>query len=205
MNEQSWIILVLAAISIVSEVVKSVMKKKKKKKVQGMPIAMNQEELEGAPLPPVEVADRMEGEDLGKKYNMEEPWWGDDDEDDLITQIKKAVQELNGAKRGAGSEEQTVEDKREEGVSCEKVAVAESAPVDYTAWLGSVPEEEGGEGLAAKRAEELRAEELAMQKAQSEQQVSLGCEALRDIRNAMIASFLLEPKFKQRGGRFSHR
>lgn len=203
MNDQSWVILVLAAISIVSEVVKSV-KKKKKKRVQGVPIEMDQEELEGATLPPVEVADRMEGEDLGKKRNTEESLL-DDDEDDLLTQIKRVVQELNGGKRGAGSDEQTVEDKREEGVSCEKVAVAESTPVDPTAWLGSVPKEEGGEGLAAKRAEELRAEELAMQMAQSEQQVSLGCEALRDIRNAMIASFLLEPKFKQRGGRFSHR
>ena len=200
MNDQFWVILVLAAISIVSEVVKSV--KKKKKKVQGMPIEMDQEELEGAPLPPVEVADRMEGEEVGTKRNTEEPLL---DDDDLLTQIKRVVQELNGGKRGAGSEEQTVEDKREEGVFCEKVAVAESTPVDPTAWLGSVPEEEGGEGLAAKRAEELRAEELAMQMAQSEQQVSLGCEALRDIRNAMIASFLLEPKFKQRGGRFSHR
>lgn len=203
MNDQSWVILALAAISIVSEIVKSV-RKIKKKKAQRMPIETDQEELEGAPLPPVEVADRMEGEELGKKRNMEEPLLGDD-EDDLLTQIKRAVQELNGAKRGAGSEEQTVEDKREEGVSCEKVAVAESTPVDPTAWLGSVPEKEGGEGLAAKRAEELRAEELAMQMAQSEEQVSLGCEALRDIRNAMIASFLLEPKFKQRGGRFSHR
>lgn len=201
MNDQSWVILALAAISIVSEVVKSV-KKKKKKKVQGMPIEMDQEELEGAPLPPVEVADRMEGEEVGKKRNTEEPLL---DDDDLLTQIKRVVQELNGGKRGAGSEEQTVEDKREEGVFCEKVAVAESTPVDPTAWLGSVPEEEGGEGLAAKRAEELRAEELAMQMAQSEQQVSLGCEALRDIRNAMIASFLLEPKFKQQGRRFSHR
>lgn len=200
MNDQFWVILVLAAISIVSEVVKSV--KKKKKKVQGMPIEMDQEELEGAPLPPVEVADRMEGEEVGKKRNTEEPLL---DDDDLLTQIKRVVQELNGGKRGAGSEEQTVEDKREEGVFCEKVAVAESTPVDPTAWLGSVPEEEGGEGLAAKRAEELRAEELAMQMAQSEQQVSLGCEALRDIRNAMIASFLLEPKFKQQGRRFSHR
>lgn len=203
MNDQSWVILSLAVISIVTEVVKSV-RKIKKKKAQRMPIEMDQEELEGAPLPPVEVADRMEGEELGKKRNMEEPLLGDD-EDDLLTQIKRAVQELNGAKRGAGSEEQTVEDKREEGVSCEKVAVAESTPVDPTAWLGSVPEEEGGEGLAAKRAEELRAEELAMQMAQSEQQVSLGCEALRDIRSAMIASFLLEPKFKQQGRRFSHR
>lgn len=203
MNDQSWVILALAAISIVSEIVKSV-RKIKKKKAQRMPIEMDQEELEGAPLPPVEVADRMEGEELGKKRNMEESLLGDD-EDDLLTQIKRAVQELNGAKRGAGSEEQTVEDKREEGVSCEKVAVAESTPVDPTAWLGSVPEEEGGEGLAAKRAEELRAEELAMQMAQSEQQVSLGCEALRDIRSAMIASFLLEPKFKQQGRRFSHR
>lgn len=203
MNDQSWVILVLAAISIVSEVVKSV-KKMKKKRVQGVPIEMDQEELEGATLPPVEVADRMEGEDLGKKRNTEESLL-DDDEDDLLTQIKRVVQELNGGKRGAGSDEQTVEDKREEGVSCEKVAVAESTPVDPTAWLGSVPKEEGGEGLAAKRAEELRAEELAMQMAQSEQQVSLGCEALRDIRNAMIASFLLEPKFKQQGRRFSHR
>ena len=203
MNDQSWVILVLAAISIVSEVVKSV-KKMKKKRVQGVPIEMDQEELEGATLPPVEVADRMEGEDLGKKRNTEESLL-DDDEDDLLTQIKRVVQELNGGKRGAGSDEQTVEDKREEGVFCEKVAVAESTPVDPTAWLGSVPEEEGGEGLAAKRAEELRAEELAMQMAQSEQQVSLGCEALRDIRNAMIASFLLEPKFKQQGRRFSHR
>lgn len=203
MNDQSWVILALAAISIVSEIVKSV-RKIKKKKAQRMPIEMDQEELEGAPLPSVEVADRMEGEELGKKRNMEEPLLGDD-EDDLLTQIKRAVQELNGAKRGAGSEEQTVEDKREEGVSCEKVAVAESTPVDPTAWLGLVPEKEGGEGLAAKRAEELRAEELAMQMAQSEQQVSLGCEALRDIRNAMIASFLLEPKFKQQGRRFSHR
>ena len=203
MNDQSWVILALAAISIVLEIVKSV-RKIKKKKAQRMPIEMDQEELEGAPLPPVEVADRMEGEELGKKRNMEESLLGDD-EDDLLTQIKRAVQELNGAKRGAGSEEQTVEDKREEGVSCEKVAVAESTPVDPTAWLGSVPEEEGGEGLAAKRAEELRAEELAMQMAQSEQQVSLGCEALRDIRSAMIASFLLEPKFKQQGRRFSHR
>lgn len=202
MNDQSWVILALAAISIVSEVVKSV--KKKKKRVQGMPIEMDQEELEGATLPPVEVADRMEGEDLGKKRNTEDSLL-DDDEDDLLTQIKRVVQELNGGKRGAGSDEQTVEDKREEGVSCEKVAVAESTPVDPTAWLGSVPKEEGGEGLAAKRAEELRAEELAMQMAQSEQQVSLGCEALRDIRNAMIASFLLEPKFKQQGRRFSHR
>lgn len=201
MNDQFWVILALAAISIVSEVVKSV---KKKKKAQGMPKEMNQEELEGAPLPPVEVADRMEGEDIGEKRKTEESWLGGD-EDDLLTQIKRAVQELNGAKRGAGSEEQTVKDKGEKGVSCEKVAVAESTSVDSTAWLGSVPEEEGGEGLAAKRAEELRAEELAMQMAQSEQQVSLGCEALRDIRNAMIASFLLEPKFKQRGGRFSHR
>ena len=203
MNDQSWVILVLAAISIVSEVVKSV-KKMKKKRVQGVPIEMDQEELEGATLPPVEVADRMEGEDLGKKRNTEESLL-DDDEDDLLTQIKRVVQELNGGRRGAGSDEQTVEDKREEGVSCEKVAVAESTPVDPTAWLGSVPKEEGGEGLAAKRAEELRAEELAMQMAQSEQQVSLGCEALRDIRNAMIASFLLEPKFKQQGRRFSHR
>lgn len=201
MNDQSWVILVLAVISIVSEVVKSV---KKKKKAQGMPIEMNQEELEGAPLPPVEVADRMEGEELGKKRNMEKPLLGED-EDDLLTQIKKAVQELNGAKKGAGSEEQTVEDQSDEGVFCEKVAVAGSTPVDPTEWLGSVPEEEGGEGLAAKRAEELRAEELAMHMAQSEQQVSPGCEALRDIRSAMIASFLLEPKFKQRGGRFSHR
>lgn len=203
MNDQSWVILALAAISIVSEVVKSVMKKKKKR-VQGVPAEMNQGELEGAPLPPVEVADRMEGEELGKKRNMEEPLLGDD-EDDLLTQIKRAVQELNGAKSEAGSVEPTVENKSEEGVFCEEVAVAESTPVDPTAWLGSVPEEEGGEGLAAKRAEELRAEELAMQMAQSEQQVSLGCEALRDIRNAMIASFLLEPKFKQRGGRFPHR
>lgn len=204
MNDQNWVILALAAISIVSEVVKSVMKKKKKR-VQGVPAEMNQEDPEGAPLPPVEVADRMEGEDLGGKRNTEEPWLGDDDDDDLLTQIKRAVQELNGAKRGTGSVEATVEDKRDEGVSCEEVAVAESTPVDPTAWLGSVPEEEGGEGLAAKRAEELRAEELAMQMAQSEQQVSLGCEALRDIRNAMIASFLLEPKFKQQGRRFSHR
>ena len=203
MNDQSWVILALAAISIVSEVVKSV-RKKKKKRGQGVPAEMNQGELEGAPLPPVEVADRIEGEDLGKKRNMEEPLLGDD-EDDLLTQIKRAVQELNGAKRGAGSEEQTVKDKGEKGVFCEKVAVAGSTAVDATEWLGSVPEEEGGEGLAAKRAEELRAEELAMQMAQSEQQVSPGCEALRDIRNAMIASFLLEPKFKQRGGRFSHR
>lgn len=204
MNDQSWVILALAAISIVSEVVKSV-RKKKKKRVQGVPAEMNQGELEGAPLPPVEVADRMEGEDLGEKRNKEEPLQGDDDDDDLLTQIKRAVQELNGAKRGTGSVEATVEDKRDEGVSCEEVAVAESTPVGPTAWLGSVPEEEGGEGLAAKRAEELRAEELAMQMAQSEQQVSLGCEALRDIRSAMIASFLLEPKFKQQGRRFSHR
>lgn len=203
MNDQSWVILALAAISIVSEVVKGV-RKKKKKRGQGVPAELNQKKPKGAPLPPVEVADRIEGEDLGKKRNTEEPLQGDD-EDDLLTQIKRAVQELNGGKRGAGSVELTVEDKREEGVSCEKVAVAESTPVDPTAWLGSVPEEEGGEGLAAKRAEELRAKELAMQMAQSEQQVSLGCEALRDIRNAMIASFLLEPKFKQRGGRFPHR
>lgn len=203
MNDQSWVILALAAISIVSEVVKSV-RKKKKKRGQGVPAEMNQGELEGAPFPPVEVADRIEGEDLGKKRNMEEPLQGDDEED-FLTQIKRAVQELNGAKSEAGSVEPTVENKSEEGVSCEEVAVAESTPVDPTAWLGSAPEEEGGEGLAAKRAEELRAEELAMQMAQSEEQVSLGCEALRDIRNAMIASFLLEPKFKQQGRRFSHR
>lgn len=203
MNDQSWVILALAAISIVSEVVKSVMKKKKKR-VQGVPAELNQKKPEDAPLPPVEVADRMEGEDLGEKNNTEEPFLGED-EDDLLTQIKRAVQELNGAKRGTGSVEATVGDKRDEGVSCEEVAVAESTPVDPTAWLGSVPEEEGGEGLAAKRAEELRAEELAMQMAQSEEQVSLGCEALRDIRSAMIASFLLEPKFKQQGRRFSHR
>lgn len=202
-DNQFWGILALAAISIVSEVVKSV-RKKKKKRGQGVPAEMNQGELEGAPFPPVEVADRIEGEDLGKKRNMEEPLQGDD-EDDLLTQIKRAVQELNGATRGTGSVEPTVEDKREEGVFCEEVAVAESTPVDPTAWLGSVPEEEGGEGLAAKRAEELRAEELAMQMAQSEEQVSLGCEALRDIRSAMIASFLLEPKFKQQGSRFPHR
>lgn len=202
MNDQSWVILALAAISIVSEIVKSV-RKKKKKREQGVPAEMNHWELEGAPLPPVEVADQMEGEDLGGKRNTEVPLSGDDD--DLLTQIKRAVQELNGAKSEAGSVEPTVENKSEEGVSCEEVAVAESVPVDSTAWLGSVPEEEGGEGLAAKRAEELRAEELAMQMAQSEQQVSLGCEALRDIRNAMIASFLLEPKFKQQGRRFPHR
>lgn len=203
MNDQSWVILALAAISIVSEVVKSVMKKKKKRE-QGVPAEMNQGELEGAPLPPVEVADRMEGEDLGEKNNTEEPFLGDD-EDDLLTQIKRAVQELNGAKKGAENAETTAEHDRGKEVLNEAVVVAERTPVDPTAWLGSVPEEEGGEGLAAKRAEELRAEELAMQMAQSEQQVSLGCEALRDIRNAMIASFLLEPKFKQQGRRFSHR
>lgn len=201
-DNQFWGILALAAISIVSEVVKSV-RKKKKKREQGVPAEMNQGKLEGAPLPPVEVADQMEGEDLGGKRNTGVPLSGDDD--DLLTQIKRAVQELNGAKSEAGSVEPTVENKSEEGVSCEEVAVAESTPVDPTAWLGSAPEEEGGEGLAAKRAEELRAEELAMQMAQSEEQVSLGCEALRDIRNAMIASFLLEPKFKQQGRRFSHR
>lgn len=203
MNDQSWVILALAAISIVSEVVKGV-RKKKKKRGQGVPAEMNQGELEGAPLPPVEVADRMEDEDLGKKRNAEEPWFGDD-EDDLLTQIKRAVQEMNGAKSGAENAETRAEHDKGKEVLNEEIVVAESTPVDPTAWLGSVPEEEGGEGLAAKRAEELRAEELAMQMAQSEQQVSLGCEALRDIRSAMIASFLLEPKFKQQGRRFSHR
>lgn len=65
--------------------------------------------------------------------------------------------------------------------------------------LGSVPEEEGGEGLAAKRAAALLLKEKR-EKLQRlrHQKASIGREVLGDARKAMIATFVLEPKFARR-------
>jgi hypothetical protein len=70
---------------------------------------------------------------------------------------------------------------------------------DVSEPLGSVPEEEGGEGLAAKRAAALLLKEKR-EKLQRlrHQKASIGREVLGDARKAMIATFVLEPKFARR-------
>lgn len=66
--------------------------------------------------------------------------------------------------------------------------------------LDTMPTVEGGEGLAAQKAKEIRVkEETRMRELTREQPVSLGSKVLANPRMAMLATFIFEPKFKRRG------
>lgn len=68
--------------------------------------------------------------------------------------------------------------------------------------LGSAPEQEGGEGLAAQKAMELKAKAEENMRAARKVPLSIGATVLQDARRAMVATFILEPKFK-RSGRYN--
>lgn len=120
-------------------------------------------------------------------------------------------EEVTEAMGGGGREElgKVLYDSVNDALGSDELGRAEQEGLSYSGYmagggiisdvsepLGSVPEEEGGEGLAAKRAAALLLKEkreklqrLRVQKA------SIGREVLGDARKAMIATFVLEPKF----------
>lgn len=220
MDDQFWILALALVGSAVAEVVKARQKKKKKMQAAGMDAA--REVAEGAPVMDVAPEERKEGE--GKKASdVIRTLLEQGEEVDVFKQIKQVVKESAKQKSVAVNEggaavqesgrgeayasEVEFEDvelaPEQEGVGRSGAArqmqsgAAAAGAGDAYSWLGAVPTQEGGEGLAARRAAELREEELARQAESAWEHTSIGREAVQDIKRAVIATIVLEPKFKQ--------
>lgn len=88
----------------------------------------------------------------------------------------------------------------QEGISHMGYEAGGGVITDLSYPLGTAPAQEGGEGLAAQKAAELRAKAEEKLRSAREVPLSIGASVLQDARRAMVATFILEPKFKRSGG-----
>lgn len=212
LKDTIFYILFLAGMSIIQGIISA---KKKKKAKAAKKLAVSDA---------VETVDSGEMKEDGEAREEFMSAMEEDDEEDLFDILSKSFGQVEAERmdvphvegegvneiEGAGEMGEIVSS----GVEMSAAAEGSSslgyesnweAAEKYHVVLGSAPEQEGGEGLASRKAEALRVQAQANKASEEiEKSRSLGSEVLQNPRLAMVASFIMEPKFK-RGGRYGSR
>lgn len=221
MRDETWYLVLMVVISLGSQVLKSWQKRKKRLKStqtnSSESVGTFGDTSEEAAMESVED-DGRKREELVESHATEENGVVDNllnqlvhslreeksDKDEIIRPRREEVQAEERTQRGL-YESQRVESQGGEkdevsgdGVSSIGYEAGGGVIRDLDFPLGGVPGQEGGEGLATQRAEELQ--HAGGQEAEAGKLAEgLGISVMRDARSAMIATFILEPKFKRRG------